>query len=84
MSWPSVNETFPLRSDPSCVYTMQHDQRGGRRAQCMKNPVPIGVGYLAQYIVKPLLGFCIAKVQLRGRISSPRPLAAERCWPARG
>ena len=30
--------------------------------QCMKNPVPIGVGYLAQYIVKPLLGFCIAKV----------------------
>ena len=30
--------------------------------QCMKNPVPSGVGYLAQYIVKPLLGFCIAKV----------------------
>ncbi|CAL5219136.1 g912 [Coccomyxa viridis] len=30
--------------------------------QCMKNPVPIGVGYLAQYIIKPLLGFCIAKV----------------------
>ena len=28
----------------------------------MKNPVPIGVGYLAQYIVKPLLGFTIAKV----------------------
>ena len=28
----------------------------------MKNPVPIGVGYLAQYIVKPFLGFCIAKV----------------------
>ena len=32
--------------------------------QCMKNPVPIGIGYLAQYIVKPLLGFCIAKVGL--------------------
>ncbi|BDA41888.1 probable sodium/metabolite cotransporter BASS1, chloroplas [Coccomyxa sp. Obi] len=30
--------------------------------QCMKNPVPIGVGYLAQYIVKPLLGYAIAKV----------------------
>ena len=30
--------------------------------QCMKNPVPIGVGYLAQYIIKPFLGFCIAKV----------------------
>lgn len=30
--------------------------------QCLKNPVPIGVGYLAQYIVKPLLGFLIAKV----------------------
>ena len=30
--------------------------------QCAKNPVPIGVGYLAQYIVKPLLGFMIAKV----------------------
>lgn len=29
----------------------------------MKNPVPIGVGYLAQYIVKPLLGFLIAKVR---------------------
>jgi BASS family bile acid:Na+ symporter len=29
--------------------------------QCLKNPVPIGVGYLAQYIVKPLLGFAIAK-----------------------
>ena len=29
--------------------------------QCMKNPVPIGVGYLAQYIIKPFLGFCIAK-----------------------
>lgn len=29
--------------------------------QCLKNPVPIGVGYLAQYIVKPLLGFAIAR-----------------------
>ncbi|KAK9822155.1 hypothetical protein WJX81_000329 [Elliptochloris bilobata] len=38
--------------------------------QCMKNPVPIGVGYLAQYIVKPLLGFGIAKV-----LSLPPPLA---------
>ena len=35
---------------------------GSAAAQCMKNPVPIGVGYLAQYIVKPLLGFMIAKV----------------------
>ncbi len=32
--------------------------------QCMKNPVPIGVGYLAQYIVKPLLGYLIAKVRI--------------------
>lgn len=31
----------------------------------MKNPVPIGVGYLAQYIIKPFLGFCIAKVGLQ-------------------
>ena len=31
--------------------------------QCMSNPVPIGVGYLAQYIVKPLLGYLIAKVR---------------------
>jgi len=56
------------------------DQRGGRRAQCMKNPVPIGVGYLAQYIVKPLLGFCIAKVPLPARAPSPRwpPSAAGR------
>ncbi len=30
--------------------------------QCAKDPVPIGVGYLAQYIVKPLLGYGIAKV----------------------
>ena len=31
----------------------------------MKNPVPIGVGYLAQYIIKPFLGFCIAKVGVK-------------------
>ena len=31
--------------------------------QCSQNPVPIGVGYLAQYIVKPLLGWAIAKVR---------------------
>ena len=30
--------------------------------QCAADPVPIGVGYLAQYIVKPLLGYVIAKV----------------------
>lgn len=30
--------------------------------KCAQNPVPIGVGYLAQYIVKPLLGYGIAKV----------------------
>ena len=36
--------------------------------QCMKNPVPIGVGYLAQYIIKPLLGFAIAKVRPRSHI----------------
>jgi BASS family bile acid:Na+ symporter len=29
--------------------------------ECMKNPVPIGVGYLAQYIIKPLLGYAIAQ-----------------------
>ena len=38
--------------------------------QCLKNPVPIGVGYLAQYIVKPLLGFAIAKA-----LALPPPLA---------
>ena len=40
--------------------------------QCMKNPVPIGVGYLAQYIIKPLLGFAIAKVG--SVLSQPRHL----------
>lgn len=38
--------------------------------QCLRNPVPIGVGYLAQYIVKPLLGFAIAKA-----LALPPPLA---------
>lgn len=38
--------------------------------QCMKNPVPIGVGYLAQYIIKPLLGFAIAKVKPRSNMIS--------------
>ena len=32
--------------------------------QCLKQPVPILVGYLAQYIVKPVLGFAIARVSL--------------------
>ena len=40
----------------------QPRSRGFVATQCAKNPVPIGVGYLAQYIVKPLLGFTIAKV----------------------
>lgn len=31
--------------------------------QCAADPVPIGVGYLAQYIVKPVLGYVIAKVR---------------------
>ena len=35
--------------------------------QCAQNPVPIGVGYLAQYIVKPLLGYGIAKVCLHSK-----------------
>lgn len=30
--------------------------------QCASNPVPIGVGYLGQYLIKPLLGFLIARV----------------------
>lgn len=30
--------------------------------ECMKRPEPIGVGYAAQYIIKPLLGFLISKV----------------------
>jgi len=30
--------------------------------QCIKRPEPIGVGYAAQYIIKPLLGFLITKV----------------------
>lgn len=29
--------------------------------KCASNPVPIGVGYLGQYLIKPLLGFLIAK-----------------------
>lgn len=31
--------------------------------QCLKQPVPILVGYLAQYIVKPVLGWAIARVR---------------------
>jgi len=31
--------------------------------QCLKRPEPIGVGYAAQYIIKPLLGFLITKVE---------------------
>ena len=38
--------------------------------KCLANPVPIGVGYLAQYIVKPLLGALIART-----LSLPPPLA---------
>ncbi len=38
----------------------------GGMLQCAQNPVPIGVGYLAQYIIKPLLGFMIAKVTPAG------------------
>jgi BASS family bile acid:Na+ symporter len=30
--------------------------------ECAKRPAPILVGYLAQYVVKPLLGFAIAKI----------------------
>jgi bile acid:Na+ symporter, BASS family len=30
--------------------------------QCLSNPIPIGVGYLCQYALKPILGFCIAKL----------------------
>ena len=30
--------------------------------QCLKRPEPIGVGYAAQYVIKPLLGFVISKV----------------------
>ena len=52
------------------VPTLRADQVLPVVMQCMKNPVPIGIGYLAQYIVKPLLGFCIAKV---GFISSLSP-----------
>lgn len=32
--------------------------------QCMKRPEPIGVGYAAQYIIKPVLGYSIAKVKM--------------------
>ena len=40
--------------------------------QCLKRPEPIGVGYAAQYIIKPFLGYTIAKV-----IFDPgRPIAA--------
>lgn len=30
--------------------------------QCLQRPKPIGVGYAAQYVIKPLLGFLISKV----------------------
>lgn len=30
--------------------------------QCLARPKPIIVGYLAQYLIKPVLGFIIAKV----------------------
>ncbi|PKA64539.1 putative sodium/metabolite cotransporter BASS2, chloroplastic [Apostasia shenzhenica] len=30
--------------------------------RCMRNPWTVGVGYLAQYLVKPMLGFVIAMV----------------------
>ena len=49
--------------------------------QCMKNPVPIGVGYLAQYIIKPLLGFAIAKV--RDFSSQLRHLSPAACFDSR-
>lgn len=37
---------------------------------CVQRPAPILVGYFAQYLVKPLLGFAIAKV-----LNLPPPLA---------
>ena len=36
-------------------------------SQCASNPVPIGVGYLCQYLIKPMLGFIIAKARVGRR-----------------
>jgi Na+/H+ antiporter NhaD/arsenite permease-like protein len=32
--------------------------------RCMRNPWTVGVGFLAQYLIKPMLGFAIAMVML--------------------
>ena len=45
-----------------CQLIPNHEGTSVADLQCAQNPVPIGVGYLAQYIVKPLLGYAIAKV----------------------
>ncbi|KAJ6731396.1 SODIUM/PYRUVATE COTRANSPORTER BASS2 CHLOROPLASTIC [Salix purpurea] len=33
--------------------------------RCLKNPWTVGVGFIAQYLIKPLLGFAIATVLLQ-------------------
>lgn len=49
--------------------------------QCASNPVPIGVGYLGQYLIKPLLGFLIAKVSLPSLLPPPfGALRARKAW----
>jgi len=52
--------------------------------QCAGNPVPIGVGYLCQYLIKPLLGFIIAKARCpSSQTATVHPsTAAPRCCVA--
>jgi len=51
------------------------------RVQCAGNPVPIGVGYLCQYLIKPMLGFIIAKVRCPPPVIGSHP-TPEHCRPA--
>ena len=47
--------------------------------QCASNPVPIGVGYLGQYLIKPLLGFLIAKVRAHPLLHRMQAPSAHAC-----
>ena len=44
--------------------------------QCASNPIPIGVGYLCQYLIKPMLGFIIAKASCDPRYPTSADPAA--------
>lgn len=51
-----------------CLKNVKRQGNSVPELQCAQNPIPIGVGYLAQYIVKPLLGYGIAKVCFHSHI----------------